>query len=174
MNDFFRQLVDQSRTAWQRFNPLQRVVVVAVPLLLLQLRGEAGSWTATGTIWSLIAGAAGALGALGVILAFRFGGNPIYVMPLVFGLAPVINTFVSMSSGTTRFVDASPFFYAGLIIVAVGAVVVLVFAPKPKALGHAPSAPAMIAVAICGPGPPAKSVNWISSPTFWKYPRSFA
>ena len=35
MNDFFRQLVDQSRTAWQRFNPLQRAIVVAVPLLLL-------------------------------------------------------------------------------------------------------------------------------------------
>ncbi len=37
------------------------VIAVAVPLVLLQLRGEAGSWTATGTLWSLIAGATGAL-----------------------------------------------------------------------------------------------------------------
>ncbi|HTB22093.1 MAG TPA: flagellar basal-body MS-ring/collar protein FliF [bacterium] len=35
MNDFFRQLSDQTRSAWQRFNPMQRLVVVAVPLLLL-------------------------------------------------------------------------------------------------------------------------------------------
>ena len=33
------------------------VIAVAVPLLLLRLRGEAGSWTATGTLWSLVAGA---------------------------------------------------------------------------------------------------------------------
>ncbi len=72
---------------------------VAVPMVLLRLRGEAGSWTATGTIWSLIAGAPAALGALGVILAFRFGGNPLYVMPLVFGGAPVVNTICHHAAG---------------------------------------------------------------------------
>lgn len=35
MNDFLRQLLDQTRAAWQRFNPAQRAIVVAVPLLLL-------------------------------------------------------------------------------------------------------------------------------------------
>jgi len=35
VNDFFRQLLDQARSAWQRFNPVQRSVVLAVPLLLL-------------------------------------------------------------------------------------------------------------------------------------------
>ena len=35
MNDFLRQLLDQARSAWQRFNATQRVVVVAVPLLLV-------------------------------------------------------------------------------------------------------------------------------------------
>lgn len=35
MNDFLSQLIDQTRAAWQRFNPLQRAVVVAVPLLLI-------------------------------------------------------------------------------------------------------------------------------------------
>jgi hypothetical protein len=61
------------------------VIAFAVPLVWLQLRGEVGNWTATGTLWSVLAGAAGALGALGVILAMRFGGNPLYVMPLMFG-----------------------------------------------------------------------------------------
>lgn len=35
MNDFLRQLLDQTRAAWQRFNTVQRTIVVAVPLLLL-------------------------------------------------------------------------------------------------------------------------------------------
>ena len=83
-------------------------------------------------------------------MAFNFGGKPIYVMPLVFGGAPVVNTFVSiLSSPTAKLSDASPFFYAGLIIVAVGAVVVLVFAPKPKHVGVAHVAPAV-------PAEPAK------------------
>ena len=112
------------------------LIAVAVPLLLLRLRGEVGSWTATGTIWSLIAGAAGALGALGVILAFRFGGNPLYVMPLIFGGAPVINTAVTMLMGRT-YRQASPLFLAGLIVVITGAVTVLVFRPMPP--GHAAS-----------------------------------
>ncbi len=35
MNDFFRQLLDQTRAAWQRFNTVQRTVLVAVPLLIV-------------------------------------------------------------------------------------------------------------------------------------------
>ncbi|HXC63593.1 MAG TPA: hypothetical protein VNZ67_04505, partial [bacterium] len=35
MNDFFSQLLDQTRSAWQRFNTMQRLVVVTVPLVLI-------------------------------------------------------------------------------------------------------------------------------------------
>lgn len=105
------------------------VIAVVVPVLLLRMQGEAGQWTTRGAIWSLAAGAAGAIGALGIILAFSFHGKPIYVMPLVFGLAPVVNTFVTMYLGHT-FKQAGPIFVAGLIIVAVGAVVVLLFKPS--------------------------------------------
>ncbi|MGH7441418.1 MAG: flagellar basal-body MS-ring/collar protein FliF, partial [bacterium] len=35
MNDFFRQLLDQARSAWQRFTTMQRIVVVTIPLLIL-------------------------------------------------------------------------------------------------------------------------------------------
>ena len=38
----------------------------------------------------------GAIGALGIVLAFTFGGAPLYVMPLVFGGAPVINAFLTI------------------------------------------------------------------------------
>jgi hypothetical protein len=64
------------------------VIAVLAPLPLMQLFVEAGTWTFRGVAWSLAGGAAGALGALGIIMAFNFGGKPIYVMPLVFGGAP--------------------------------------------------------------------------------------
>jgi drug/metabolite transporter (DMT)-like permease len=97
--------------------------------LAVSLERERSAWTARGIGFSLAGGAAGALGALGIILAFNFGGKPVYVMPLVFGGAPVVGTIISlvMAGGQTP----SPYFFAGLIVVAVGAVTVLVFAPKP-------------------------------------------
>jgi hypothetical protein len=108
----------------------------------VKLEPERSAWNATGIIYSLAGGAAGALGALGIILAFNFGGKPVYVMPLVFGGAPVVGTIISlaMTAGGGR---PSPYFFAGLIAVAVGAVTVLVFAPKPHpvpaaAKRHAP------------------------------------
>jgi hypothetical protein len=103
-------------------------IAVVAPGILLRLWGEKGSWTMTGFIWSFVAGVAGALGALGIILAFSFGGLPVYVMPLVFGGAPVVNTFVSMYMSKT-YKQASPLFFAGLILVVVGAVTVLIFKP---------------------------------------------
>ena len=36
-----------------------------------------------------VAGALGAIGAVCIILSFRTGGTPTYVMPLVFGGAPL-------------------------------------------------------------------------------------
>jgi hypothetical protein len=111
------------------------VIAVLVPVVVLQA-GEPGQWTTSGTLWSLAGGAAGAIGALGIILAFNYGGKPLYVMPLVFGGAPVVNTFTTMIAKPVS-APISPIFYAGLIIVAVGAVVVLVFAPKG---GHKPAA----------------------------------
>ena len=116
------------------------IIAVVVPAVMLQTRGEAGGWTAKGVFWSSAAGAAGAVGALGIILAFstlidlKIAGGPGWVMPLVFGCAPVVNAFLSIYWGKTL-KDASPIFWAGLILVAVGAFTVLFTAPKPK---HAP------------------------------------
>ncbi|MEX2560111.1 MAG: hypothetical protein WD403_09360 [Pirellulales bacterium] len=113
------------------------VIAVVVPILILATAGEHGGFSIGGTLWSLAGGAAGALGALGIIMAFNFGGKPVYVMPLVFGGAPVVNTLVTiLTAGELERV--SPMFYAGLITVVAGAVTVLVFAPKPAAPGHLP------------------------------------
>jgi hypothetical protein len=111
------------------------LIAVLLPIAVLTQFPESGDWNFSGTVWSLAAGAAGAVGALGIIMAFNFGGKPVYVMPLVFGGAPVINTFVALVTAK-EVGEVSPLFYAGLIVVAVGAVTVLVFAPKG---GHKPA-----------------------------------
>jgi hypothetical protein len=110
------------------------LIAVVAPLSWLYARGEVGSWSTSGIIWSLAAGAAGAIGALGVILALAFRGSPVYVMPLVFGCAPVVNTFLTMYWNKS-FKQMNPIFTAGLILVIVGAVTVLVFRPH----GHGPA-----------------------------------
>ena len=107
------------------------LIAVVYPLFVLQTKGETGSWSASGFTLSFIAGLVGAVGALGIILAFKFGGKPVYVMPLVFGLAPVVNTFVTMIMAGT-FKQAKPIFYVGIALAALGAAGVLTFKPKPK------------------------------------------
>lgn len=121
-------------------------IAVVVPAVLLRTRGEPGHWTMTGTIWSLAAGVSGALGALGIIMAFKNHGNPIYVMPLVFGGAPVVNAFCSMYL-TRSYKEAGPFFFAGLILVVAGAATVLIFKPAPPKAGITLGPAAMIMVA---------------------------
>jgi hypothetical protein len=119
---------------------------VAVPTILLQLRGESGEWTLKGILFSLAGGALGALGALGIILAFYFGGKPVFVMPLVFGGAPVVNSFLTIFlAGKMK--EIGPLFLAGLIIVMLGAVTVLFFKPSPPA----PAAPAQAAADVVEP-----------------------
>lgn len=115
------------------------LVAVVVPAMVLRTRGEIGHWTMKGFVWSFAAGAIGAVGALGIILALKFGGDPIYVMPLVFGCAPVVNTMVTMLM-TGNMKQASWPFYLGIVIVAIGAAGVLVHKPsKPKATAAVPA-----------------------------------
>ncbi|NLF68126.1 MAG: hypothetical protein GX575_03615 [Candidatus Anammoximicrobium sp.] len=104
------------------------LIAVLVPLLTLRSKSEQGNWTVLGAVWAFLAGAVGALGALGMVLAFKFRGDPVYVMPLIFGLAPVVNTFFAMWLART-FKEARPLFFSGVILVAVGAAGVLSFKP---------------------------------------------
>jgi len=106
------------------------VVAVLLPLPLLQFSREPGGFNFSGTVWSFAGGAAGAIGALGILMAFHFGGKPFYVMPLVFGGAPVVNTFtIVLAEGTSS--DLSPLFLASLMVLIAGAAAVLAFAPRP-------------------------------------------
>jgi hypothetical protein len=128
----------QARMGGSRLRPFICVglayflIAVAFPLIYMNVAADAGSYTMSGMLWSIAGGAAGAIGALGIIYAFNFGGKPIFVMPLVFGFAPVVNTFVTMAI-TGTYDKIPPVFYVCLLTVIAGAVVVLVFAPKPAA-----------------------------------------
>lgn len=132
----------QARMAGSRLRPFTCVgisyfiIAVAAPLALIANRAaDSGSWTLTGLGWSIAAGTAGALGALGVILAFNAGGKPYYVMPLVFGFAPVINTFITLTeAGTWNAVNVP--FWISLAVVITGAITVLINAPKPQHKPH--------------------------------------
>jgi hypothetical protein len=135
------------------------LIGVIVPAVWLHYYGEKGEWTVTGLIWSLAGGALGAIGALGIILAFKFGGKPVYVMPLVFGGAPVINAFLTIYLGG-RMKEIGPWFLAGLIMVVLGAVTVLLSGPGATSHAAAESASVgtwmarllAIALALCSWG----------------------
>lgn len=104
------------------------LIAVVFTLVVLFTKGEVGNWSFGGTVWSFFAGVIGALGALGIILAFKFRGAPVYVMPLVFGCAPVVNTFVTMFMART-FNAATTRFYVAIVVVAIGAAGVMATKP---------------------------------------------
>jgi hypothetical protein len=140
--------IGQGKMSGSRLRPFACVglayffIAVAAPIALISLRAEdSGAWTPGGMTWSFLAGVAGAIGALGVILSFNAGGKPYYVMPLVFGFAPVINTFISLTEAGT-WSQARIEFWLSLAVVIAGAVTVLINAPRPK--HKAPSAPPAI------------------------------
>ncbi len=85
------------------------VLAVLIPLALMATRDDAKpQWATNGLIFSGLAGVAGAVGAICVIFASKAavdaakleGINPatyrIYIAPLIFALAPTINTVVSL------------------------------------------------------------------------------
>ena len=105
------------------------LIAVLAPIVTLRMKGESGNWTTTGIVWSLAAGAVGALGALGIILALAFHGSPVYVMPLVFGGAPVINVLVTMAVHPPK-TPPNPMLYVGFLLAVAGAGMVLYFKPS--------------------------------------------
>jgi hypothetical protein len=110
------------------------LLAVLVPGAILLVRDPepfrfTGGALTRGTTWALIAGALGALGALGVIAAMRTGGKPFYVMPLVFGLAPVVNVLVSRALHPPKNA-IDPRLWIGLGLLAIGAGLVLRYKPS--------------------------------------------
>ncbi len=104
------------------------LMAVLVPAAALTQQGEWRNFTLTGTATATLAGALGALGAVCITYAFRNGGTPFIVMPLVFGGAPLINVLASLVLHPPK-VAPNPMLYVGFLLAAIGAGMVLYFRP---------------------------------------------
>jgi hypothetical protein len=85
------------------------VMAVLIPVVVMNLSSDAKpEWKMNGLVFSGLAGVAGAVGAICVIFASKAavdaakaeGVNPatyrVYIAPLIFALAPMINTLLSL------------------------------------------------------------------------------
>jgi hypothetical protein len=107
------------------------IIGLLVPLTALATQGDLTTrgWNLGGAAGATIAGALGATGAIFIIYAFRAGGLPTYVMPLVFGIAPLVNVVFSMYLHPPK-AAIHPMLWVGFVMVAVGASLVLYFKPQ--------------------------------------------
>jgi len=105
------------------------VIGVFVPVAVLGSQGELGNrWTTSGFTAATLAGGLGALGAVFIIYAFRAGGLPNYVMPMVFGFAPLVNVLFSMYLHPPKSAP-NPLLWIGFVLVGIGAALVLYYKP---------------------------------------------
>ena len=104
------------------------LIAVLVPLISLSYQGQLSGFSMKGSVAATLAGVLGAAGAVCIILAFRSGGLPTYVMPLVFAGAPLVNVLFSMWLHPPK-VSPNPLLYLGFVLAATGAGLVLYFKP---------------------------------------------
>jgi hypothetical protein len=104
------------------------LIAVIIPVVGLGAQGNLSGFNSTGLVTATIAGALGAAGAACIIYSFRFGGLPYYVMPLVFGGAPIVNVFVTAIIHPPK-AAINPMLYVGFALASIGAAMVLYFRP---------------------------------------------
>jgi uncharacterized membrane protein len=114
------------------------ITAVLIPLVVLAVNWAGGERldfrTAEGDInvraivFATLGGIAGAAGALCIIFAIKNGGSPLYIAPLVFAGAPIVNSIVSLvwhwpAGGIDP--RGLALFIAGIVLAAFGAGLVL-------------------------------------------------
>ncbi len=104
------------------------LIGVIVPVAALSAQDELTGFNSNGLVLATIAGALGAIGAACIIWAFKAGGLPIYVMPLVFAGAPIVNVLLSAIVHPPK-VAPSPLLYVGFVLASAGAGLVLYYRP---------------------------------------------
>lgn len=105
------------------------LIGVLVPVASLSSQGGLHGFTMKGSVAATLGGALGAAGAVCIIFAFRYGGLPTYVMPLVFAGAPLVNVLFTMWQHPPK-TTPNPLLYAGFLLAATGAGLVLYFKPS--------------------------------------------
>ena len=141
------------------------LLAVVIPVVLMMIRDDAKpEWKTTGLVFSALAGVAGAVGAICVIFASKAavdsakaeGINPatyrVYIAPLIFALAPAINTLLSLvwhpkSGDAFHFAFEMPGWKlpVGILLVAAGTFLVLYSKEEAEAAKSGPKpAPAAV------------------------------
>jgi hypothetical protein len=141
------------------------VLAVVIPVVLMATRGDEAKpeWKTNGLIFSGIAGIAGAVGAICVIFASKAavdaakadGIDPatyrIYIAPLIFTLAPIINTVLSLvwhpkPGNAFHFGFEMPSWHlpVGIVLVAAGTFLVLYSKEAAEAKKGGPKPPATL------------------------------
>jgi drug/metabolite transporter (DMT)-like permease len=105
------------------------LVGVLVPVAMLASQGQLNNFSSSGTTMATLAGTLGAIGAVFIILAFRNGGTPAFVMPIVFGLAPLVNVLISMITHPPKEAP-NPLLWVGYLLASAGVGLVLFFKPS--------------------------------------------
>ncbi|MBM3984003.1 MAG: hypothetical protein FJ304_27785 [Planctomycetes bacterium] len=150
------------------------VMAVVIPVVLMSLRDDAKpNWEKTnGLVFSSFAGVAGAVGAICVIFASKAavdtakaeGVNPatyrVYIAPLIFALAPAVNTLLSLVWHPK---PGDPWHFGfevpgwklpvGIVLVAVGTFLVLKSKEDMEAAKGGPKPPAAQAAPVDGTNP---------------------
>ncbi len=104
------------------------LIAVLIPVATLSSQGALAGFNTGGLVRATIAGALGAAGAACIIWAFKAGGLPVYVMPLVFGGAPIVNVLITMVIHPPKSA-INPMLYVGFLLASAGAALVLYFRP---------------------------------------------
>jgi uncharacterized membrane protein len=113
-------------------------VVIPGALLLFNAAGgehleftHEGRLNTSAILFATLGGVAGAAGALCIILSIKNGGKPLYIAPLVFAGAPIVNAIVSLiwhfpkGGSDPKMVPGWLMFGGGILLAAVGAGLVL-------------------------------------------------
>lgn len=128
------------------------LLAVLIPLVVFMINGTTNlKITTNGIMFSSLAGVAGALGAICVVFATANATQEdrLYIAPVIFALAPIINSIVSLfwhPSASDAWHIASPksspgtMFYVGILLAAVGTFLVLY--SKESSEAAAPAKPA--------------------------------
>jgi hypothetical protein len=104
------------------------LIAVLIPIVGLSSQGGLSGFNTGGLMKATLGGALGAAGAVCIIWAFKSGGLPIYVMPLVFGGAPIINVLLATALNPPK-ASINPMLYLGFVLASLGAGMVLYFRP---------------------------------------------
>ena len=110
-------------------------LAVLIPGLIMWKNGVDWSFPARGMMFGLLAGSLGAIGAICVIYSMKEAALQegsvnvqLYVMPIIFGCAPLVNVIVSSIAHPPE-KAINPLFWLGVLVLASGAGMVLYFKP---------------------------------------------